>query len=64
VKEPLNYSLRDKVIPEARSCKCLGVILGNDLSWAAQVNYMVKKAWKALHFAMRILKKGNSNTKI
>ena len=24
---------------------------------------MVKKAWKALHFTMRILKKGNSNTK-
>jgi hypothetical protein len=24
---------------------------------------MVKKAWKALHFAMRIIKKGNSNTK-
>jgi hypothetical protein len=27
------------------------------------VNYMVKKAWKALHFTMRILKKGNSDTK-
>ena len=24
---------------------------------------VVKKAWKALHFTMRILKKGNSNTK-
>jgi hypothetical protein len=24
---------------------------------------MVKKAWKALHFTTRILKKGNSNTK-
>jgi len=24
---------------------------------------MVKKAWRALHFTMRILKKGNSNTK-
>jgi hypothetical protein len=23
---------------------------------------MVKKAWKALHFTMRVLKKGNSNT--
>jgi hypothetical protein len=28
-----------------------------------QVNYTVQKAWKALHFTMRILKKGNSNTK-
>jgi hypothetical protein len=24
---------------------------------------MVKKAWKALHFTIRILKKGNTNTK-
>jgi len=39
------------------------IILHSDLSWADQVNYMVKKAWKALHFTMRILKKGNSNTK-
>ena len=28
-----------------------------------QVNYIAQKAWKALHFAMRILKKGNRNTK-
>jgi hypothetical protein len=33
------------------------------LSWADQINYTVKKAWKAQHFTMRILKKGNSNTK-
>jgi hypothetical protein len=64
VKEPLNYySLRDQVIPEDRNCKYLGIILGSDLSWTVQVNSMVKKAWKALHLAMRIIKKGNSNTK-
>jgi hypothetical protein len=63
VTEPLNYSLRDIVIPEASSCKYLGIIFCSDLSWADQVNYTVKKAWKALHFTMRILKKGNSNTK-
>jgi hypothetical protein len=55
--------LRDIVIQEASSCKYLGVILRSDLIWADQVNYMVKKSWKALHFTMRILKKGNSNTK-
>jgi len=55
----LNYVL----ILEASSCKYLGIILCSDLSWADQVNYTVKKAWKALHFTMRILKKGNSNTK-
>ncbi|KDR24007.1 hypothetical protein L798_07949 [Zootermopsis nevadensis] len=63
VKEPLNYSLRDQVIPEVSSCKYLGILLSSDLSWADQVYYMVKKAWKALHFTMRVLKKGNSNTK-
>jgi hypothetical protein len=33
------------------------------LRWADQVNYTVQKDWKTLHFIMRILKKGNSNTK-
>jgi hypothetical protein len=53
VTEQLIYSLRDIVIPEAEH---LGIILRSDLSWADQVHYTVKKAWKALHFAMRILK--------
>jgi len=63
VKDPLNYSLMGTLIPEASSCKYLGIILRNDLSWEDQVNYAVKKVWKALHFTMRILEKGNSNTK-
>ena len=63
VKDLLNYSLMDALIPEVSSCKYLGIILRSDLSWADQVNYTVKKAWKALHFTMQILKKGNSNTK-
>jgi len=62
-KDPLRYSLMDTLIPEASSCKYLGIILCSDLSWVDQVNYTVKKAWKALHFTMRMLKKGNSNTK-
>jgi len=41
----------DTLIPEASSCKYLGIILRSVLSWADQVNYTVKKAWKALHFA-------------
>jgi len=63
VKDPLNYSLMGTLIPEASSCKYLGINLRSNLSWADQVNYAVKRAWKALHFTMRILKKGNSNTK-
>ena len=63
VKDPLNYSLLDQVLPEASSCKSLGIILCSDLSLTDHVKYTVKTAWKALHFTMRILKKGNSNTK-
>jgi hypothetical protein len=48
---------------EVSSCKYLGIILRSDLCWDDQNNYTVKKAWKALRFTMRILKKGNSNTR-
>jgi hypothetical protein len=41
----------------------LGIILRSDISWSDQVNYTVKKAWKAIHITTRILKKGNSDTK-
>jgi hypothetical protein len=53
----------DTQILEASSFKYLGIILRSDLGRADQVNYTVRKAWKALHFTMRILKKGNSNSK-
>ena len=64
VKDPLDYSLANTLIPKASNCKYLGIILGSDLSWADQVNYTEKNAWEALHFTMRILKKGKSNTKV
>jgi len=57
VKNPLNYSLMGTLVPEASSCKYFGIILRSDLSWADQVNYTVEKAWKALHFTVRILKR-------
>jgi hypothetical protein len=63
MKDPLNYSFKDQRIPEASCCKYLGIIKRSDLSWADQVNCTVQKAWKALHFIMQILKKGNKNTK-
>ena len=47
VKDPLHYSLMGTLIPEASSCKYLGIILRSDLSWADQVKYAVKRAWKA-----------------
>jgi hypothetical protein len=57
VKDPLDNTLANNLILEASSCKYLGIILRSDLSWADQVNYTVKKDWKALHFTMRMLKR-------
>jgi len=53
----------DQKIPEDSSCKYLGIIIHSDLSWAEQVDHTVQKAWRALHFVMRVVKKGNKNTK-
>ena len=63
VKDPLNYVLGNQRIPEASSCKYLGIILCSDLSWADQFNYTVQKAWKARHSILRILKNGNRKKK-
>ena len=63
MKDPLNYSLGDQKFPEASCCKYLEIIVRNDLRLADQVNYTVQKAWRVLHFVMRIVKKGNKNTK-
>ena len=63
VKERLKYRLGDQNISGESSFKYLGLIIRSDRSWADHVNRTLRKAWKALHFSMRILKKGNSNAK-
>jgi len=63
VKNPLSYSLYAQKIPEASSCQYLGIILRSDVNWVAQVNYFAQTVWKALHFVMRVLQKGNRNKK-
>jgi hypothetical protein len=50
VTEPLSYSLRDIVIPEASSCKYMGIILLSDLSWVDQVNYTAKESLESTSF--------------
>jgi len=50
--------------PEASSFKYLGIIIRSDLNWADHVNYTLRKARQALHFIVRILKKGYNNTKL
>jgi hypothetical protein len=56
-KEGIRYYFGDQLISEANSFKYLGVSIRSDLNWADHVNYTLRKAWKALHFIMRILKK-------
>ena len=57
------YYFGDHLILETSTFKYLGIIICSNLNWADHVNYTLQKAWKALHFIMRILKKGNNNTK-
>jgi hypothetical protein len=38
VKERLRYYFGDQLIPEANSCKYLGIIIRSDVSWADHVN--------------------------
>ena len=42
---------------------CAIVNICEPQNWADHVNYTLQKAWKALHFILCILKKGNNNTK-
>ena len=44
VKDPLYYSLLDQVIPEANSCKYLGIILRSGLSWTDHINHTTIEA--------------------
>jgi len=61
MKKRIRYYFGGQLIPEASSFKYLGIIIRSDLNWADHVNYTLRKAWKALHFIMRIFKKGNNN---
>jgi hypothetical protein len=63
MKDPLYYSIGDQQIMETSSFKYLGIIICRDLSWAVPVNCTMQKIWKALHFILHMLKKGNSNLK-
>ena len=63
VKERTRYYFGDQLILEASSFKYLGIIIRSNLNWADHVNYTLRRSWKALHFILHILKKGNNNTK-
>jgi hypothetical protein len=43
VKNPLNYTIGDQLVPEGSGCKYLGIIFRSELSWADHVIYTVKR---------------------
>ena len=63
VKERIRYYFGDQLNPDVSSFKYLRIIICSYLNWADNVNYTLRKAWKALHCIMHILKKGNNNMK-
>jgi hypothetical protein len=50
VKDSLNYFLGDQRIPEASSCKYLGLIIRRDLNWEDQLNYTAQKSMEGTSF--------------
>ena len=63
MKERIKYYSGDQLILEAGSFKYFGIIISSNLNWSDHVSYTLRKAWNALHFITRVLKKGNNNTK-
>ncbi|KAJ4448791.1 hypothetical protein ANN_00182 [Periplaneta americana] len=59
----LNYEFSGVVIPQEQCCKYLGVYLNSKLAWGEHVDNVTGKAWKALHFIMRILRKASPKSR-
>ncbi|KAJ4437846.1 hypothetical protein ANN_13784 [Periplaneta americana] len=58
-----SYTLGGETIPEANKCKYLGITFSSDLGWGEHVTDTTGKAWRALHFVMRVLRKGSDKSK-
>ncbi|KAJ4438086.1 hypothetical protein ANN_14025 [Periplaneta americana] len=58
-----SYTLGGETIPEVNKCKYLGITFSSDLGWGEHVTDTVGKAWRALHFVMRVLRKGSDKSK-
>ncbi|KAJ4431971.1 hypothetical protein ANN_20580 [Periplaneta americana] len=59
----LMFGARGIVIPQEHCCKYLGVYLNSKLSWGEHVDNVTGKAWRALHFIMRILRKASPKSR-
>ena len=62
-QKKVRYYVGAQLILEASSFKYSGIITCSELKWADHVSYTLRKAWKALHFILRILENENNNTK-
>ena len=62
-KKPTTFSpvtFDDRQIDCVTSCKLLGVVINNKLTWDDHINYIIKKASKRLYF-LRLLKRAAVN---
>ena len=50
--------INDKDIKRARTMKLLGVIISNDLSWDAHVDYVLGKVAKRIYFLIQLVHAG------
>lgn len=41
-------------MPQVNPFKYIGIIFSSNIGWEEKVNYASLKAWKSLHFIMRI----------
>ncbi|KAJ4434138.1 hypothetical protein ANN_16458 [Periplaneta americana] len=58
-----SYTLGGETIPEVNKCKYLGITFSSDLRWGEHVTDTAGTAWRALHFVMRVLRKGSAKSK-
>lgn len=62
-RQAFQYTIGSEILVEEDSCKYLGVHVRNDLKWSTHVGSVVSKAYKSLHFVMRVLKGSSASAK-
>ena len=58
-----SYCLNGKIIKNSDHCKYLGVTFDRNLNWEKQINLIVAKAYKMLHYVMRNLRGSSRKAK-
>ena len=54
-----SYVMNGSALAEGHDCKYLGMTITRDLQWGPHISGIVSKAYRALHFVMRVIGKGS-----